>query len=102
MKEGYFTPFNRHLVVDLIEENDDKQESLVVLPSDYKKPESPYAKALVIEVANDSKFKNTGALRLNDVVLVERRMLNKIEINGYSFYLILENYVYGRISNEID
>jgi hypothetical protein len=41
-------------------------------------------------------------LRLNDTVLVERRMLHKVEINDYSFYLILENYVYGRISNEID
>ncbi len=101
MKEAYFTPFNRHLVVDLIEESEEKQDSLVVLPTDYKRPESPFAKALVIEVSKDSKFKNNTVLNTNDIVLVERRMLNKVEINDYSFYLILENYVYGRISNEI-
>jgi len=102
MSKGYFTPFNRHLVVDLIEENKKEEESLIVLPTDYKKPESPYAKAIVIDVAADSKFSGDIKLELNDTVLVERRMLNKVEINDYSFYLILENYVYGRISNEIE
>ena len=97
---AFFTPYNRHLVVDLIEETEEEQESLVVLPTDYKKPTSPFAKAIVIDVADDSKFAN--ALNLNDVVLVERRMLHKVDINEYSFYLILENYVYGRINNEID
>jgi len=102
MSEAYFTPFNRHLVVDLIEEEKNEEESLVVLPTDYKKPESPYAKAIVIEIAADSKFNDNIKLEHNDTVLVERRMLNKVEINNYSFYLILENYVYGRISNEIE
>jgi hypothetical protein len=97
---AYFTPYNRHLVVDLIEEKTEEQESIVVLPSDYKKPASPFVKALVIDVADDSKFRDT--LKLNDVILAERRMLHKVEISEYSFYLILENYIYGRINNEID
>jgi hypothetical protein len=97
---AYFTPYNRHLVVDLIEEKTEEQESIVVLPSDYKKPASPFVKALVIDVAEDSKFRDT--LKLNDVILAERRMLHKVEISEYSFYLILENYIYGRINNEID
>jgi hypothetical protein len=88
------------LVVDLIEEKTEEQESIVVLPSDYKKPASPFVKALVIDVAEDSKFRDT--LKLNDVILAERRMLHKVEISEYSFYLILENYIYGRINNEID
>jgi hypothetical protein len=25
-------------------------------------------------------------------------MLNKIDVNEFSFYLVLENYVYGRIN----
>ena len=97
---AYFTPYNRHLVVDLIEEKTEEQESIVVLPSDYKKPTSPFVKALVIDVADESKFRDT--LKLNDVILAERRMLHKVEISEYSFYLILENYIYGRINNEID
>ena len=95
-----FTPFNRHLVVDLIEEKPEEKKSLVVLPTDYEKPLSPYAEALVVEVSADSKFKEK--LSVNDSVLVERRMLHKVDINEYSFYLVLENYIYGRINNEID
>ena len=95
---AFFTPYNRHLVVSIIEDKEEKQDSLVVLPSDYKKPESPFVKALVIEVSEDSKLH--GKLSLNDVVLVERRMMHKVEISDYSFYLVLENYIYGRINNE--
>jgi co-chaperonin GroES (HSP10) len=91
-----FKPFNRHIVVDLIEEQKEGKNSLIVLPTDYEKPQSPYAKAIVIEVADDSKFH--GKLSVNDVLLLERRMLNKIDVNEFSFYLVLENYVYGRIN----
>ena len=90
-----FKPFNRHLVVNLIEKEEKVDESLIVLPSDYEKPLSPYAKAEVIEVASDSSLSNW--LQEEDEVIVERRMLHKIEIDDSSFYLILENYVYGRI-----
>ena len=92
----HFKPFNRHLVVDLVEEEEKIDESIIVLPSDYEKPKSPYAKAMIIEVAEDSKFYNL--LSPNDVILVERRMLHKIEIDESSFYLVLENYIFGRIN----
>jgi co-chaperonin GroES (HSP10) len=91
----HFLPFNRHLVVDIVEETKKQDESLIVLPSDYEKPQSPYVKALVIEVSKDSKFYRN--LEVNDTLLVERRMLHKIEIDGSTFYLILENYILGRI-----
>ena len=95
----HFKPFNRHVVVDLIEEREE-DKGLVVLPSDYKKTINPMAKALIIEVSDESKLYNK--LSLNDTVLVERRMLQKVEISEYTFYLVLENYIYGRIDNEID
>ena len=91
----HFLPFNRHLVVDVIEEETKTDESFIVLPTDYEKPQSPYVKAIVIDVAKDSKF--NGLLEALDTILIERRMLHKIEINTTSFYLILENYIYGRI-----
>ena len=91
----HFKPFNRHLVVDLIEEETKKDDSVIVLPTDYEKPQSPYVKAIVIEVSSDSKLGDW--LQALDTILVERRMLHKIEIDDSTFYLILENYVYGRI-----
>ena len=95
-----FTPFNRHVVVDLIEESEENGDSLVVLPTDYKKPQSPFARCLVIQSSSDCKL--LDEISLNDEVLVERRMLNKVDIKEYSFYLVLENYIYGRINDEID
>ena len=95
-----FIPFNRHLVIDLIEEQKEKKDSLIVLPTDYQKPESPFVKAIVIQVSEDSKLYDK--LSLNDTILVERSMLQKIEIEEISFYLVLENYIYGRINNETD
>ena len=96
----HFLPFNRHLVVDIIEDETETDESFIVLPTDYERPQSPYIRAIVIQVAEDSKF--YGKLSVNDVLLIERRMLHKIEIGGFCFYLILENYVFGRINNETD
>ena len=95
----HFKPFNRHIVVDIVEtKKEDK--GLVVLPTDYKKPESPYVKAIVKECSEDSKFH--GVLFVNDTVLIERRMLQKVEISEYTFYLVLENYIYGRLNDEIN
>ena len=92
-----FKPFNRHVVVNVVEEKEE-DTGLVVLPTDYKKPMSPYVKAVVVEAAEDSKFHKI--LSTNDSVLVERRMLQKVEIKEHVFYLVLENYIYGRINNE--
>ena len=92
----YFEPFNRHLLVDIVEEKEKKAAPVIVLPSDYEKPIAPYAEAIVIGVAPDSKFYDL--LEVNDRLLIERRMLHKIEIDGSSFYLVLENYVFGRIN----
>ena len=96
----HFKPFNRHVVVDVIEDKKEEEKSVIVLPTDYKEPKSPYVRCKVIQSAEDSKF--YGVLFENDVVLVERRMLQKVEFDQYSFYLVLENYIYGRINDEIN
>ena len=46
-------------------------------------------------IADDSKF--SASLNINDTIVVERRMLNKIEFEGKTSYLVLENYVFGRL-----
>ena len=58
----HFKPFNRHIVVDIIEESEGNKDSLIVLPTDYEKPQSPYVKALIIETSEDSKFLNSTLL----------------------------------------
>ena len=94
-----FIPDNRHLMVRPIEEEKDENVT-IMLPADYAEPISPYVLCEVEDIAVDSKFIND--LKKGDIVLVERRMLHKVEIDNKSIYLILENYSYGRVKYEAD
>ena len=92
-----FVPSNRHILVSLIDTEEAEDDNIaIVLPEAYEKPQSPYALCEVLENAPDCKlWPETGSQ-----IVVERRMLHKIEINQKTFYLILENYVFGRIKDE--
>jgi co-chaperonin GroES (HSP10) len=90
-----FIPDNRHLLVQPIEEREKEENSFKILtPDDYKEPESPY---VVCEVLNIADTCNTPHVSIGDEIVVERRMLHKIELSGKTFYLVLENYIYGRL-----
>ena len=91
-----FEPTNRHILVSPIEEKKEEKNSLIMLPDDYKKQESPYLACSVLAVASDSKL--VGTLFNKDTIIVERRMLEKIEMKGREFYLVLDNYVMGRLT----
>lgn len=92
-----FVPTNRHILVEPIEEQEEeKNNMLIVLPEDYKKPTSPYLACRVVSVADDSKL--VDKLKKDNIVAIERRMLHKIELQGSEFYLIQDNFVFGRIN----
>ena len=90
-----FSPKNRHLWVSPREEKEEQTENIKILvPTDYEKPKSPYVVATVVEVSNDCTITD---ITTGNTVVVERRMLHNLEIEGKNIYLVLENYVYGRI-----
>lgn len=86
-------PFNRHILIKPIEKEEQKEQSLIVLPTDYKKPESPHQLAEVLKLSDDCSIE----LYVGDKIVFEKRMLNKIQIHDKVYYLVLENYVYGRL-----
>jgi len=89
--------YNRHVLVELVEEEkEEEQQSLIALPQDYKKTVSPYMVAKVLQISDDCKL----FLEQGDLIIIERRMLTEIEIKGEKNYLVLENYIYGRIDDE--
>ena len=90
-----FEPTNRHIQIIPIEENKEESDIAIVLPSDYKEPLSPYLICEVVACAKDSKFRLTGDNKTK--IIVERRMLHKIDVNDETIYLILDNYVFGSI-----
>ena len=89
-------PENRHLLVNPIEEpisqNHDKVQLL--MPDDFKPPQSLHVVCEVVSIAKDSKFYG----EVVDRIVTERRMLQEIKIEGETYYLVLENYVFGRIT----
>jgi hypothetical protein len=41
-------------------------------------------------------------IRTNMKIVVQRSMIEEIEILDKTYYLVLENYVYGSIENEVE
>jgi len=91
----YLEPKNRHLLV-LPVENKEVTTQIIVLPDDYKKPESPYICCDVLGVSDDCSLQ----ISIGDRIIIERRMIQEIKAMGETNYLVLENYVYGRLQDE--
>jgi co-chaperonin GroES (HSP10) len=89
-------PFNRHLLVQLIEEEEQESQSVIILPTDYEKPKSQYLVAKVLSVAEDCKL----TVNKEELIIVEGRMLHTIEIYEKTYYLIQENYIFGRLNSD--
>ena len=86
-------PLNRHLLVQPQEQKHEESESIVVLPSDYEKPLPPYVVAKVLDCAEDCQKEHD----VGSTIVLERRMLNTLEIHDKTYYLVLENYLFGRL-----
>ena len=88
-------PENRHLLVNPIEEPISQNHDTVqlLMPDDFKPPQSLHVVCEVVSIAKDSKFYG----EVVDRIETERRMLQEIKIEGETYYLVLENYIYGRI-----
>ena len=89
-------PENRHLLVITMEEPISQNHDTVqlLMPDDFVPPQSPYLMCEVGAIAKDSKFYGEAI----DRIVTERRMLQEIKIEGETYYLVLENYVFGRIT----
>jgi co-chaperonin GroES (HSP10) len=90
-------PRNRHLLVVPRDEQEQEEERTVLLPENYRKPESPYAAVSVLSVAPDV----SQHLMAGDTLMVERSMLKEVTFEGETFYLVLENYILGIVEREV-
>jgi hypothetical protein len=75
-------PRNRHLLVVPQEAQEEEQDRAVLLPENYRKPQSPYVAVSVLAVAPDV----SQLLMAGDVLMVERSMLKEVTFQGESFY----------------
>ena len=74
-----------------------EEERAVLLPENYRKPQSPYAAVSVLAVAPDV----SQLLMAGDTLMVERSMLKEVTFEGETFYLVLENYILGIVEQEL-
>ncbi len=90
-------PVNRHMtIIPHVKKNETKAG--VLLPDDFKPEEDRYITATVLAVAPDcaSSFqKLRGHPPENNVIVVERSMVEEIVLNDKSYFTVLENYVVG-------
>ena len=90
-------PVNRHISI-VPHFKDEKTDSGVILPDDFKQEEARFIKATVIDISSDCK-KDFQELRYGVIgpkeIVVDKTMIESVEIGDKTHYMILENYVVG-------
>ena len=85
-------PVNRHILVHYAPP-EEKPDSGILLPDDYKAPTEDYISVHVLSVADDVSFMCVQG----DKIIIDKKMLEEIRVEDSIYYLILENYVLGVI-----
>jgi len=83
-------PVNRHILVDY-SPPEEKSSTDILLPDDYKAPEENHIVVGVLSVSEDVSFKCDKG----DKIVIDRKMLEELNIEHSTYYTILENYVIG-------
>ena len=91
-----FIPTHRHILVKRKEETQEKEESLVLVPEDYKARLDDYVRVTVIQASD----KCTIPVRCGDELVIRDAFVEELLLDGNTFYLVLENHVMGIIKNE--
>ena len=88
-----FKPLNRHVLLHPVEKEKEENKSTILVPDDYVQVKSPYETYSVLDMARDcEKVSNSD---IGKHVVVNNSMVEEIKVNGETYYLLLENYVYG-------
>ena len=90
-------PVNRHLlIVPHVQENG--TSSGVILPEDFRPEENRYIEASVIDIADDcdKQFRHLRYTNIdNNKIVIDRTMIEEVNIKDKTHFMILENYVVG-------
>ena len=83
-------PYNRHLLVELVQ-SEDRGEAVVLIP-DSSIPKPTYSLVKLLNVAPDCEKFNG---EVGSTLLVNTSMVEEVTVAGSSYNLILENHVVG-------
>tara|TARA_Y100000310_G_scaffold344061_1_gene454871 strand:+ start:1819 stop:2106 length:288 start_codon:yes stop_codon:yes gene_type:complete len=82
-------PLNKYLVVEPVKEEKQENKNVVLLPEGVDIKTSPFSLVRLQTPHSESEL-CTGT-----ILVVQDHMLEKVEITGKTYYLLLENYVVG-------
>ena len=85
-------PVNRHILVEYSPPQE-KTDTGILLPDDYKAPEQNHIIVEVLGVAEDVSFR----CEKGDKIVIDKKMLDELSVEHSTYYTILENYVIGVI-----
>ena len=88
-----FKPVNRYVLVDLPQKEQLETSSGIVLPDSFKPAEERHVIVSVIDWADDVRFKNM--LLMDSKIIIDKSMLEEINIDGEQYNVILDNYIIG-------
>ena len=78
-------PVNRHILVDYSPPQE-KSETGILLPDDYKAPEEKHIVVGVLSVSKDVSFH----CKKGDKIVIDKKMLEELSIDHSIYYTILQ------------
>ncbi len=87
----YLKPRGNWILVERRKSTSTEEETVVLLPEDYKKPDNPYS---VVKVAEDSSLIEWS---YGDMLLVPTHIIREIVIDDQTFLMIEKNHIMAKV-----
>tara|TARA_Y100001937_G_scaffold121610_1_gene180672 strand:- start:129 stop:434 length:306 start_codon:yes stop_codon:yes gene_type:complete len=88
-----FKPLNRYIEIEIEPIKAPQTESGILLPSDFKVQEARHACVKVKSWDNEVRF--ADSLTENSWLIVDKSMIEEVNVRGNAINLVLDNYVLG-------
>ena len=88
-----FSPVNRHLLIEKIKKEQEKEDSLFLVTEEYKMAKKSLHEVYNVIDASEDCEKVLDCK--NKEVVVDETMVKEIVLSNKTYYLVLENYVFG-------
>ena len=88
-----FKPVNRYIEIELQPKEQPQTDTGILLPSDFKVEEARHA---CVKVKSwDAEVRFSDSLNENSWIVVDKSMIEEVNVRGNTINLVLDNYVLG-------
>lgn len=88
-----FKPLNRYIEIEVQPKRQPQTETGILLPDDFKVQEARHA---CVKVKSwDSEVRFSDSLSENTWLIVDKSMIEEVNVRGNTINLVLDNYVLG-------